>query len=358
MVYFQQKCESQNPPKNYFEISKRHDHELWTAAYLKEENKLREKGRMSLVPTPKHVEPIKLLELFNYKFDNLSNEKIAKCRFVARGDLIEKKQEDIYAPVAATPVIRLFIAVAAMKNYALHQADVVNAFLNGSLKQPVYLQLPKRLRQKHPNCCWKTTSSIYGLPESPKRWHNEMDTFLKNQGFKPCPVQTCLYVYNRHNISLFLLLYVDDILYMGSDNQIVKEFEMKLKNRFEIKMKSVAESFVGLEIEYQKDAIVLHQVKQIKKLLETFEMKDSKETKTPMEHMLVIPETKQPLQNVKLFQSIVGGLLYVNIGSRPEISYAINQLSKKMKNPSKEDLNYAKRVLRYLAHNQKSNHKI
>ena len=76
------------PPRNYYEIQNRADKSIWLQAYQKELFAFEKVGQMETVPRPKHKTVIPILELFSWKVDQISEEKIAKVRIVAQGNRV------------------------------------------------------------------------------------------------------------------------------------------------------------------------------------------------------------------------------------------------------------------------------
>ena len=350
LVAYQTKVEAYTNPKSYHDLEGRMDCNEWKAAYNKELKKLEDVGKMKVVEKPKNAQVIPLLELFSRKHDNISGKNIFKCRFVARGDL-EKTSEvkNRYSPVASLEATHLFIALAAHFGCNIRQCDVSTAFLYGTLNRYIHLELPQSLKKHYgKNFCWTTNRSLYGLTDAPKAWHNTVKRFLCKQGFKKCPVEESLFFFKHDDVEIYLLLYVDDILYFSKDDNALTKFETVLKKKFDVKFKQTAEKFIGLEISQEDSHITIGQTQYVEQLLKTFEMESGKSYNTPMEMMLVPDNDGTKLNDIRLYQSLIGGLLYLNQASRPDLCYSVNQLSKFNREPSATNLKQAKRVLKYL----------
>ena len=185
------------PPKNYRSIAKRADKDAWYAAYHKELTSLTEVGHMEVVPRPRNAPVIPLLELFVVKYDNIADQFIGKCRFVARGDL-QPKYGNFYAPVANTVSFRLFLALSTRYSAAIRQLDVSTAFLYGRLEHPIHLELPVGHPQRTGQAMvWRTSTAVYGLCESPQRWNMTIHDFLARYGFRRLVTDPCVYVMNK-----------------------------------------------------------------------------------------------------------------------------------------------------------------
>ena len=254
-----------------------------------------------------------------------------------------------FSPVIRTEVIRIIIGIAAQKNLKLNQADVSTAFLYGRKKEKIYLELPRYHQKKDGNrFVWETRTALYGLDDACQIWNRALDDFLRRKEYIRCTVEPCLYKKKDIHGFIILIIYVDDLLYIGSSNALLNEFEKDISERFKIKFTSDVKRFIGYDIYQQKDSIFINQEKYIKELSEIFEVSNFKEFLTPMEEKLVLSEKGEKLEDIRLYQAITGSILYANMGTRADVSFSTNQLSRFMSEPRKEHLGYAKRVFKIL----------
>ncbi|GJV88253.1 putative reverse transcriptase domain-containing protein [Tanacetum coccineum] len=115
------------------------------------------------------------------------------CMFCAHAtELIAKgyaQEEGIYfeesfAQVARLEAVRIFIAYVAHKSFLIYQMDVKMAFLNGPLKEEVYVAQPKGfVDPDHPEKAYLLRKALYGLKQAPKAWYDELSNFLMSKGF-------------------------------------------------------------------------------------------------------------------------------------------------------------------------------
>ena len=330
LALYKTKVEKSNTPTRYSQIVGRYDREKWYQSYDKEVNKLTKIGNMEVVDKPKNEQVIPILELFTRKVDSLTGENICKCRFVARGDLERSSDvRDLYSPVASVEVTRLIVAISAYYKCKLRQADVTSAFLHGTLNGRIYVELPEKLKHEHGESkCWSTRKSLYGLNDAPLAWHKKIKTSLMKLGFKSCPVEPALFYYSEGKTKTFLVCYVDDLLYFSTNENHLDEIEEKLSREFELKLTKEATKFIGLEVRQTPEAVELSQTEYVQKMLGTFEMKEAKSMKTPMEHLLVPNNEGEKLNDPKLYQAILGSVNYVCNATRPGLSFSTNMMSK------------------------------
>ncbi|KAL8093557.1 hypothetical protein AgCh_035440 [Apium graveolens] len=160
--------------------------ENWSVAMQEELNQFERCDVWELVPPPQDAKIIGTRWVFKNKKDEDGNIIRNKARLVAQG---YNQQEGIdydetYAPVARLESIRILMAFTAHKKFKLYQMDVKSAFLNGYLKEEVYVkQPPGFIHEKYPNYVYKLKKSVYGLRQSPRCWYERLSQFLVNNGF-------------------------------------------------------------------------------------------------------------------------------------------------------------------------------
>ncbi|GKE74965.1 copia protein, partial [Tanacetum coccineum] len=109
-----------------------------------------------------------------------------KTRLVAKGYRQEEgiDFEESYAPVARLEAVRIFIAYVAHKNITIFQMDVKTAFLNGPLKEEVYVSQPEGfIDPKFQDHVYRLKKALYGLKQAPRAWYDKLSSFLIQHGF-------------------------------------------------------------------------------------------------------------------------------------------------------------------------------
>nr|GFA87235.1 retrovirus-related Pol polyprotein from transposon TNT 1-94 [Tanacetum cinerariifolium]GFA87248.1 retrovirus-related Pol polyprotein from transposon TNT 1-94 [Tanacetum cinerariifolium] len=139
-----------------------------------------------LVPRPDKVMVITLKWIYKVKLDELGGILKNKARLVARGYRQEEgiDFEESFAPVARLKAIRIFLAYVAHKNMVVYQMDVKTAFLNGNLREDVYVSQPDGfVDPDNPNHVYKLKKALYGLKQAPRAWYDMLSSFLLSQEF-------------------------------------------------------------------------------------------------------------------------------------------------------------------------------
>ncbi|GJU51640.1 retrovirus-related pol polyprotein from transposon TNT 1-94 [Tanacetum coccineum] len=214
------------------------------------------------------------------------NQFIANdARLVAQG---YNQQEGIdydetYAPVARLESIRILLAYACALDFKLFQMDVKSAFLNGFINEEVYVaQPPGFIDFEKPDHVYKLKKALYGLKQAPKAWYDRLKAFLIKHEYKIGMVDNTLFTKKKSSNLIIVQIYVDDIIFGSTCQDMCDEFAKIMHDEFEMSMMGELNFFLGLQIKQMEDGIFFNQSKYIKEMLKKFGLEDSKPMKTPM----------------------------------------------------------------------------
>nr|GFC18629.1 retrovirus-related Pol polyprotein from transposon TNT 1-94 [Tanacetum cinerariifolium] len=119
--------------------------------------------------------------------------------------------EESFAPVARLEAVQIFIAYAAHKSFLIYQMDVQKAFLNGLLKEDVYVVQPDGfVDPDHPEKVYRLWKALYGLKQDPRAWYDELSKFLTSKGFTKGTIDPTLFTIRYGEDILLVQIYVDD----------------------------------------------------------------------------------------------------------------------------------------------------
>ncbi|GKD77496.1 retrovirus-related pol polyprotein from transposon TNT 1-94 [Tanacetum coccineum] len=145
--------------------------------------------------------------------------------------------EESFAPVARIKAICIFVANAANKNMMIYQMDVKTAFLNGELKEEVYVSQPEGfVDQDNPSHVYKLKKAIYGLKQAPRAWYDMLSSFLISQHFSKGAVNPTLFTRTTGNDLLLVQIYVDDIIFASTNSVMLNEFANLMTTKFKMSM--------------------------------------------------------------------------------------------------------------------------
>lgn len=200
--------------------------------------------------------------------------------------------------------------------------------------------------------------SLYGLKQSPRQWNKRFDGFMKEQGFRRSPYDQCVYISGVEMSSrVYLLLYVDDMLVVSKDMEVIRELKARLSSEFEMKDLGAATRILGMDIVRDRKAgtLKLSQGKYLEQVHSTFNMTDCKAVTTPMGFQFRLKSLDED-ENEKEkkfmvdvpYASAVGSLMYAMVGTRPDIAHAVGVVSRFMGNSGREHWEAVKWILRYV----------
>ncbi|GKB44929.1 retrovirus-related pol polyprotein from transposon TNT 1-94 [Tanacetum coccineum] len=120
--------------------------------------------------------------------------------------------EESFAPVARLEAVWLFVAYAAHKSFLVYQMDVKTTFLNGPLKEEVYVNQPNGfVDPHHPDKVYRLKEALYGLKQALRTWYDELSNFLISKGFLKGSIDPTLFI-TKKGEDIYVQIYVDDII--------------------------------------------------------------------------------------------------------------------------------------------------
>nr|GFA47726.1 hypothetical protein [Tanacetum cinerariifolium] len=211
------------------------------------------------------------------------------CVMIIALKWIYKVKLDEY--VARIEAIRIFIANAASKNMTIYQIDVKTAFLNGELKEEVYVSQPEGFVDPDHTHVYRLKKALYGLKQAPRAWYDTLSQFLLDNKFSKGSVDLTLFTRKTQKHILLVQIYVDDIIFASTNP---KAFDTLMVDRLKLN-----EDTLGI----------------------------------------LVDQTR--------FRSMVGSLMYLT-ASRPDLVFAVCMYARYQASPTKKHLEALKRVFWYL----------
>ncbi|GJX14892.1 retrovirus-related pol polyprotein from transposon TNT 1-94 [Tanacetum coccineum] len=251
--------------------------------------------------------------------------------------------------VARIEAIRIFIANAASKNMTIYQMDVKTTFLNGELKEEVYVSQPEGfVDPDHPTHVYRLKKALYGLKQAPRAWYDTLSRFLLDNKFSKGAVDLTLFTRKTGKHILLVQIYVDDIIFASTDPKACDIFSNEMSSKFQMSMMGQMSFFLGLQVSQSPGGIFINQSKFALEILKKFGMDSCDPVDTPMVDRLKLDEDPLgiPVDQTR-FRSMVGSLMYLT-ASRPDLVFAVCMCARYQASPTKKHLEALKRVFRYL----------
>ncbi|GJR77312.1 retrovirus-related pol polyprotein from transposon TNT 1-94 [Tanacetum coccineum] len=254
-----------------------------------------------------------------------------------------------YAPVARLESIRILLAYAYALDFKLFQMDVKSAFLNCFINEEVYVaQPPGFIDFEKPDHVYKLKKALYGLKQAPKAWYDRLKAFLIKHEYKIGMVDNTQFTKKKSSNLIIGQIYVDDIIFGSTCQDMCDEFAKIMHDEFEISMMGELNFFLGLQIKQIEDCIFFNQSKYIKEMLKKFGLEESKPMKTPMssDTKLMKDEECESVDSTK-YRGMIGSLLYLT-ASRPDIMFSVCLCASFQEAPKTSHLEAVKRIFRYI----------
>jgi hypothetical protein len=158
----------------------------------------------------------------------------------------------------------------------------------------------------------------------------------------------CVYYQHGRGESVILCLYVDDILIFGTNIDAINEVKSFLSKSFDMKDLGEADVILNIKLVKDKSGITLLQSHCVEKVLSQFGFIDSKPSPTPYDPSVILRKNKKISRDQLRYSQIIGSLMYLASATRPNISFAVSNLSRYISNPDDDHWHTLERVLRYL----------
>ncbi|GJW29010.1 retrovirus-related pol polyprotein from transposon TNT 1-94 [Tanacetum coccineum] len=274
-------------PKNIKEAMADHS---WIESMQDELNQFERLQVWELVPRPQGKNIIALKWLWKNKCDAENIVVRNKTRLVAKGYRQEEgiDFEESFSPVARLEAVQMFIAYAAHKNITIFQMDVKTDFLNGPLKEEVYVSQPEGfIDPEFPDHVYRLKKALYGLKQAPRAWYDKLSSFLIEHGFT---------------------------------KDFSKRFAKLMKNNFEMSMMYELKFFLGLQCVSMSTHMATERL-------------DANLQGTPTDQTT--------------YHRMIGELMYLT-ASHPDIAFATFVCARYQARPTVKHLKEVKRIFRYL----------
>nr|GEW06511.1 integrase, catalytic region, zinc finger, CCHC-type, peptidase aspartic, catalytic [Tanacetum cinerariifolium] len=280
----------------------------WIEAMQEELNEFKHLEVWELVPRPDKVMVITLKWIYKVKLDELGGIIKNKARLVARGYCQEEgiDFEESFAPVARLEAIRIFLAFFAHKNMVVYQIDVKTAFLNGNLREEVYV----------------SQSDGFVYPDNPSHVNG--------------------------NDLLQVKIYFDDIIFAASTRELCDIFAKIMCSKFKMSMMGKISFFLGLQISQSPKGIFINQSKYALESLRKYDFESCDPLDTPMVEKSKLDKDKEgKAVDPSHYCGMIGTLLYLTT-SIPDLQFAICMCARYQARPTEKHLHVVKRIFRYL----------
>ncbi len=262
--------------------------------------------------------------------------------------------DQTYSPVVAWPATRFFLIQSLLNDWHTKQLDYVMEFPQANVERELYMEIPKGVRlqgvKNNKDYVLQLIRNLYGQKQAGRVWYQHLVRGLEKIGFTRSKIDECVFYYNKS----VLLVYVDDSILMGPDEQ---ELKYLTKKKFEIEEEGDIGDYLGIQIQRKDDgSMVLTQPQLIRSILEDLGLQAAnvKGRTTPALKTVLIHKDGggKPHDNSFHYRSVIGKLNFLKKSTRLEIAYAVHQCACFCSAPKQSHAEAVKRIGRYLQSTQ------
>ena len=353
---------SSGEPTSFQEAINSPERDKWIAAMKEEFDSLGKHGTMELVPRPEGRKTITCKWVYRIKYDANGNVVRHKARLVARGysQIHGLDYTETFAPVTRLETLRLLFALAVEKDWEVRQIDVKTAYLYGDLDEEIYMESPEG-SDNPPDHVYRLRKVLYGLRQAGRQWYRKLKETMTAFGLTQVVSDPHTFVAQKMvkgiMRTLVLPIYVDDLFPIG-DKELTDDFEAWIGDYFDITPPVDVHYFLGIRVIRNRyplkgaPYLAIDQENFVASIL-TRLIEPVKHYRSPLPSKEDLVENSEPKENanaetVRLYQSSIGSLMYIMLGTRPDLAYAVGKLARFSTNPSPDHLRALDRVFGYL----------
>ncbi|KAI7962338.1 hypothetical protein MJO28_000432 [Puccinia striiformis f. sp. tritici] len=283
---------------------------------------------------------------------NGSIEKF-KARFVVRGfkQRLGIDVRSTFAPTASLTTLKMLLTLAIKNRWIINSFDITGAFVHSPIEETIYVDPPTELFPHLEGKVLRLKKALYGTRQASRCWWKHFKNLLHGWGFQCDEVEECLYRYKKDDQIIIIWIHVDDGIVFSNDALNLDKLRNNMEGELRVKWDSRPEKLVGLKLEYEDDSIFLSQHLLIDQTIDKFKstvLPNPVPTYTPLPSDTLVTSWGDPISPT-LYQSFIGSINYLALGTRPDLSFAVNYLARFSANPNETHWAALKHLLQYIA---------
>jgi hypothetical protein len=298
----------------------------WEKAIRSELDQHQEKGTWELVEKPEGARLLNNKWVFVLKRDKEGLVIKHKARLIVEGcGQHPGDYFNMHSPVVRIESIRAILAIATAKGLRIQQMDVKGAYLNGILKETLYMRQPDGFDDGSGRVC-QLKRTLYGLKQSGREWNVEFNTKMRGRGYKRLRADPCVYTRSDKDKIRIVTVWVDDLLLFANSEDTMKEIKNDIHTEWETTDMGDPTKIVGIEITQSASTISISQKKGIQRILEQQGLDHATSVQMPLDPNLKIvpnPEGNEGDQS-NAYAQLLGELQFIANSTRPDIAFAVN----------------------------------
>lgn len=345
-------------PTSYDEAMTRPD--LWQKPMDDEIDRMYEHKVWDLVDKPPGAKLMKNRWVFANKYDANGVLSGRKARLVAKGftQIPGEHYFETYASVVRYESLRMMLALAAAKDMEAWQSDYDSAFLNAPTQVPILMEQPEGyIVEGSEEKAAELHKALYGTMDGAYNWWQELDKEMKELGYYRSQADQCVRSRHVNGEVTITSTYTDDVSGLSTTVEGSIEARKELGLKFKVKDLGEVNLILGIRVTRNRQAgtISLDQRPYLERVLERFGMTDCNPRSTPLPPGIQFHKADSPLNEEdtrfmkdKPYREALGSIMYAQLATRPDLSYAVTTLSKYSNNPGPAHWKALQHVLQYI----------
>ena len=344
------------------EAKRRSDWPKWQEAMREEVRSLKANRTWKVVERPQDTNVVDCKWVLRIKKNAAGEIDKYKARLVTRGftQIHGVDYYETYAPVARLASFRLLIALANRNCWPIESFDFDSAFLNSVLGEDevVYLEQPVDFSEADPKrYVFRLVKALYGLKQGAKSWYDALCQALVELGFRRSEADHGVFVKEEKDSVIILAVHVDDCMVIGHPPSAIERFKVEINEKYKMTDLGTCTWLLGIRLnrDLAKKTISLSQLPYIESIVTRFNFDDLKPSSIPIDPCQPLGRSQCPssladiarMKNVP-YREAVGALMYVSMGTRPDITFAVSTVAQFLDNPAWVHWEAVKRIFRYL----------
>ena len=325
-------------PQSYKDALNSENADKWLLAFKEEYDSLIENQTWQLVLPPPGCSPINCKWIGKVKpaYDTVPERYKGRLVSIGTKQRFGIDYDEVFSPVPHQEAVKAAFCEIASRDLEVIQFDIKTAFLYATLDKPIFMRQPEGFVSKgKENHVCLLQKSLYGLKQAPRLWYNKLDSVLCKFGLENCAADRCIYIRRTPEEFTIVIAHVDDSFAASNNKTVLQKIGTHLGDNF--KVNSVPPTrYIGLNILRDRTTkrIFLSQSHMIGKILQRFGMSNLFPKSFPADPTIHLTANTQPKSEGEKtaspypFKEAVGALLYLALMTRPDISYAVGQVSR------------------------------
>jgi len=344
-------------PQTYEEAVNDKYAEYWLSAMEDEHQSMIDNDVYELVDLPPKKVPLSSKWVYTWKTDASNKIVKSKARIVAKGYLQQPGEDydELFSPTIAQATLRTMLAKVAAEDLFVRQIDFKTAFLNGSLEEVLYMVPPTGYTNG--NKVWLLKKSLYGLKQAPRQWYLKLSETLATFNFEQSCNDRALFLRTESDGTVtYLTVHVDDMLIINKNKSATDTVIDQLNSVLKITDLGEAHRYLKIDIVKKSSQVFIHQTNYTLSLVKKYINLDRVVASTPLppgtstckvDSIFAQGDSTVPYDATE-YSSLIGSLLYLANGTRPDIAFSVNNLARYMSCPSLKHFHLAQHIIAYL----------